>query len=244
MENRIPLKLLFLWPFEANLMSFKLVRIVLFPFVMTALLSGCGTIVDSPNQMVSVQTPGATGARCDIHAMNIHYVAYPPQNIMIRRMQEPLTVTCDAPGNRSKTIVIRSRMNGDSMGNFFNLGLGVPYDQVSGALYQYPDVVTVDFTYAAWSRPADMPGYHAADGLSPYDVQYENMSPHDAIISPLKSVPLPYKKGDEDTTFDDLDSFDDGLGSDDNFSSSPEDGQKRHSFSPLQSPSQNMPKAS
>jgi hypothetical protein len=225
-------------------MSFKLVRIVLFSSVMTALLSGCGTIVDSPNQMVSVQTPGATGARCDIHAMNIHYVAYPPQNIMIRRMQEPLTVTCDAPGNRSKTIVIRSRMNGDSMGNFFNLGLGVPYDQVSGALYQYPDVVTVDFTYAARPSPADMPGYHAVDGLSPYDVQYENMSPRDAIISPLKSVPLPYKQMDEDTTFDDLDFFEDGLGSDDDSSSSLEDGQKGHSFSPLQTPLQNMPKAS
>lgn len=227
-------------------MSLKIARTVLLSSVIAGLLTACGTMVDSPNQMISVQTPGAVGAKCDLRTLGIHYTAHPPQNIMIRRMQDPLTVTCEAPGNRSKTIVVRSRINGDSMGNFFNLGLGVPYDQVSGALYQYPDVVTVDFSNASDARTADMPMYHAPDGLSPYDVQYENMSPRDPVMSPLKSDPVPYKVTGDDADFDDVDFFEDEMGGDDDFSSSrsSDDVQKNEPFSPSQTPIQNMPKAS
>lgn len=148
----------------------------LFAGVLAMLLSGCATYLDSPMQKIMVLTPGANNARCTLVADEANYVAYPPQAITVRRMQEPMRVTCMAPGNREKTMVIYSGINAATTNNAFNGGVGLAVDQLSGALYQYPETVVVDFRNTRATAQA-LPNYHNVDTVSPFDQVNEDAGP-------------------------------------------------------------------
>lgn len=137
-------------------------------------LAACASVVDTPNQRITIVTPGAKDVRCVLASQYVRYVAYPPMPLFIRRMQEPLTVTCQAPGNREKTIMLYPTLNKTAVGNVATAGAGAVYDQISGALYEYPEHVTVDFTNVRASS-IGLPAYHNADTVSPFDQVNEDM---------------------------------------------------------------------
>lgn len=137
-------------------------------------LSACASINDTPNQEIYVQTPGAKGARCILSTQDFRAIAYPPKPVLMRRMADPLKVTCQAPGNREKTVVVRSHINPTATANALTAVVGVAYDSVSGALYEYPSPIIVDFRNVR-AGPQEMPLYHSADTVSPFDQVNEDM---------------------------------------------------------------------
>lgn len=146
-------------------------------------LAACASYTDTPNQRIQVLTPGATGARCVMATQYTRVVVYPPQDAMIRRMQEPLKVTCQAPGNREKTVVVVPKINEVAYGNVATGGLGAVYDQISGALYEYPSPIYVDFTNTR-AGTQGMPAYHARDTVSPFDQVNEDVRRGNKIANP------------------------------------------------------------
>lgn len=147
---------------------------VLFVFLSVLSLSACASYWDTPNQRVQFLTPGATGAKCVITTGDSKVVVYTPGNAFLRRSQKPLKVNCLAPGNREKTIIVPASVNKTAATDVATAGVGAVYDQISGALYTYPEVVTVDFTNTR-ARVSDMPLYHAPDTVSPFDHVNEDM---------------------------------------------------------------------
>lgn len=137
-------------------------------------LGACASAIDTGNQKLYIQTPGATEARCVLKTEEFRLVAYPPKPVLIRRMADPLTVTCQAPGNREKVVVVRPVMNKTAVANAGTAGLGAVYDHFSGALYEYPSPVIVSFSNVR-ARAQTMPAYHAPDTVSPFDQINEDM---------------------------------------------------------------------
>ncbi len=125
-------------------------------------------MTDTPNQHVQVLTPGATDARCLLTTNYAKFLVHPPETIFIRRMQEPLKVVCTAPGNRTRTTFAYPKKNGAALGNVITGGLSTAYDHFSGALYEYPSPIIVDFRHTiATGYP--LPNYYAPDTVSPLD---------------------------------------------------------------------------
>lgn len=172
-------------------------RLFVYTSVITALLAGCASIKDTPNQKIQVLTPGATGARCVLRTDYAALVAYPPQTVFIRRMQEPLKVTCSAPGNREKIVFAYPLLNRSAAGNVATAGLTALYDHLSGALYEYPSKIVVDFSLTKASD-RDLPKYHAPDTISPFDQVPEDLRPRhvpnsDEIRDGYRVDPAPMK---------------------------------------------------
>jgi hypothetical protein len=141
----------------------------------TTALSACASVIDTPNQQLRIMTPGAEKARCVVATQFARYIAYPPKDVFIRRMQEPLTIICQAPGNREKTVVVYARLNKSAVGNVITGGVTAAYDHASGALYEYPSPVIVDFSNVRASTRA-LPAYHNPDTVSPFDHVNEPMT--------------------------------------------------------------------
>jgi hypothetical protein len=160
-------------------------------------LSACASITDTPNQQVQVLTPGAQDSRCVLRSPHVRYVVYPPQTILMRRDNDPLKIVCTAPGNREKVAFAYPRLNGSVTTNLALGGLGGLYDHVSGALYEYPNPIVVDFRRTTPSDRA-LPGYHNDDTMSPFDQAPEDLRDQPApfpseVREGLDHPPFPLK---------------------------------------------------
>lgn len=126
-------------------------------------LTGCAYVIDSDSQDITVRTPGATGAYCDMYVKGFRYRVHPPETRHITKSKENLVLDCRAPGNRQRKVVIEPVMARSSNANLITgIVPGLTYDYASGALYKYPEIVTVDFT-SVQVRPEDMPAQNADD---------------------------------------------------------------------------------
>ena len=109
-------------------------------------LPSCTSMYRDESQDITFETPGVAGAKCTIRRPGYIQFAYPPQTLRITKMREPLDVTCDAPGNRRKTVSVGSRIPPTYLMNMSNLYLGTVVDYQSGAMFTYPDKIAVDFS--------------------------------------------------------------------------------------------------
>lgn len=137
----------------------------------TVLLAGCSTMIDSPFQEITLKTPGTENAHCYLDNKIGRYQIYSNQTIKIQRNDEDLKVTCYAPGNRRVETKIDRDLNAWTIANITN-GIipGVSYDHFSGAMYDYPRTISVDFGSASTGFP--MPSYTSApasQGIENYD---------------------------------------------------------------------------
>lgn len=165
--------------------SFKLLSVLSLSLFVTA----CGTMISGHSQQVTLRTPGAGEAKCTMDN-GVNYVARTDETIVMTRSQKDLHVDCYASGNRHKQVVVEAGLNGWTAANVTN-GLipGVAFDHLGKGMYQYPDVITVDFTGMP-NQGFDLPDYHNKDGLNPYDQAIESYNassaktPLDAQYSP------------------------------------------------------------
>ncbi len=123
-------------------------------------LSACGSVLSGATQDITVETPGAHDSVCYIDNGDLKYRVWPPETVKVSRRPGNLEVRCLADGNREKTVVFDSDGNAVALGNVLTgLAPGMFIDHNTGSLYEYPRVVTVDFTDIPTS-PMPKPNYH------------------------------------------------------------------------------------
>lgn len=141
-------------------------------------LASCSTLTDGSTQRVSFKTIGAENAYCDI-LLGDHgykYSVHPPQTISIQRSRKPMFIACTAPGNRAKDAVIESGIANTAYLNTLTLGLTLPWDASTGAMYEYPEEVVIDFS-GSLSKVQPLPSYHNKGTLDPQAQGIEFLGP-------------------------------------------------------------------
>ena len=111
----------------------------IFCAIILVLLSGCATIVKGTNQVVSLDTPGAPGAKCVLtsSAFGTREVTT-PANISLPKGSDNITVRCRRRCFEPGMGVIASNVEAMAAGNVIlggPIGLGV--DAMTGAMNKY-----------------------------------------------------------------------------------------------------------
>lgn len=147
----------------------------------SVMLAACGTLVGGQTQTITLATPGAYEAECTLDNGS-RYSLSSGQTIEVMRSASDLVADCYGSGNRHIVKRIPSTYNDWSTANIANGVLpGMAYDHVAGALYEYPSVVTVDFTGTP-AKGFELPEYHNKDVPNPYDTAIEDYGPGTARI--------------------------------------------------------------
>lgn len=148
---------------------------ILFALPLLATLSGCASAVSGATQRVTIVTPGSTSSRC-ILENGVRYKADSGVPIEIMRSEKDLVVDCYGTDNRNRKIIVESKVNGWTAGNVALGGVPVVYDHFSKGMYEYPDVITVDFV-GLGAHGYELPQYHDKDMPNPYDTAIEPYTP-------------------------------------------------------------------
>lgn len=131
----------------------------LLALALLALLPGCSSVIDKSTQKITIKTPGANESFCYIDNGEVKYKANPPQPLLITKTSHVMEVRCLADGWREKTLMIEPGIADNFGYNALNLFIpGALIDDHTGAMYQYPEVVVVDFTFID-PQPAPLPAY-------------------------------------------------------------------------------------
>ena len=114
----------------------------------SAMLSGCASIIDGGDQQVTVVTASRTqpvqGSACTLSNTRGSWRVVSPGTTTIHRAQDALRVRCEAAGTARGTQV-ESETNGLVFGNILIGGLvGYMLDRSTGAAWQYPDRIAVE----------------------------------------------------------------------------------------------------
>jgi len=135
----------------------------LLSFTALTLLAGCASVVDGQTQDVTLKTPGAENARCHIENEDMKYVIYTDQTIEIMKSPHDLEVNCLAPGNREKSVMVKREINDLVAGNVVTgVVPGIAYDYFSRGGFEYPEVITVDFT-GMKTKSYGLPAHYTED---------------------------------------------------------------------------------
>lgn len=141
------------------------------------LLSSCAYVLDGSVQKLTVETPGAYDATCDVWVDGLRYKASPPQTINISKSHNNMTVDCFAPGNRHRKIIIEPTLSKNAGWNVTNgVVPGAAWDYASDALYEYPETVYVDFS-SAETLPERLPSHNNPDIKQPEEYPLEEFRP-------------------------------------------------------------------
>lgn len=140
-------------------------------------LSACSTVIDRSTQEVTLETPGTDGAQCLMEWPGYRMRVWTPKTVRITKADGPMEVTCRAPGNREKKVAVQPITPSSFTLNIFNGFLpGAVYDRESGAMYQYPDKIVVDFTGTV-PQEMPMPDYQRMLDENPGLMQMEEFRP-------------------------------------------------------------------
>ena len=119
------------------------------------LLAACSSMTDGATQDITIETPGTGDAICTLDRPGYASRVWAPKTVKITKSSDPMVVTCRAPGNREKKVVVHPDIPTSFYVNLAN-GLlpGAAYDYSTGAMYKYPEKIVVDFTDM---KPQKMP---------------------------------------------------------------------------------------
>lgn len=111
--------------------------------------SGCASIVNGQNQSLSVQARSkgdqVADANCKLSNDKGVWYLKTPGSTTVRRSYENLAVLCEKPGLEAGLTSAKSSTKAMAFGNILFGGLiGVGVDTMSGAAYDYPDMIVVD----------------------------------------------------------------------------------------------------
>jgi len=110
---------------------------------LTAICSGCATIVEGTSQSITVDVYPPTG-NCIVSRQGEQLGISTPEKrvVSISKSQHDLQFSCSAPGYQSKTEALSSNMAAATVASFFLLDFGI-VDAASGAWKKYPERITV-----------------------------------------------------------------------------------------------------
>lgn len=102
--------------------------------------TGCASIVSGTNQPVSVTTPTAKGATCELeNNKGKWYVPSTPGSVTIHRSFQDLHVKCEKKGFKKAEKNVSSSTKGMAFGNvLFGGVVGAGVDVATGSAYDYP----------------------------------------------------------------------------------------------------------
>lgn len=142
-----------------------------------ALLSSCAYTMDGTVHDLTVRTPGAQNAECNVYVEKLRYKFYTPETRKIFRSKEDLIIDCLAPGGRRKKVVIKPKIAQPTNWNFINgVVPGMGWDYASQAMFEYPSVVEVDFTHSHY-KDQKAPAHNSSDVRQPEDYDLEEFLP-------------------------------------------------------------------
>jgi hypothetical protein len=115
---------------------------------LTALTTGCASIVSGQNQSVSVVTRNdladVSGAQCELKNDKGIWYTTTPGSVTVRRSYNDLTVLCKHDSSTPGVASVKSSTKGMAFGNILFGGfIGAGVDMSTGAAYDYPDIVNV-----------------------------------------------------------------------------------------------------
>lgn len=145
------------------------------------LLASCSTVIDGQIQDVTIETQGANNTLCYMQNNEFSFRFYPPQTLKVTKSRDPYTIRCLAPGNREKTIVVAPKVSDNTFWNATNVGVGVPVDHLSAAMYELPDKIVISFEGMLPSG-YDQPGYNNFYDKNPELKGMEEFRPGQAAL--------------------------------------------------------------
>lgn len=112
------------------------------------LLSGCASIVNGSNQVISVEARNkgqqVSGASCSLINPKGTFYVTTPGTVTIHRAYDDLNVKCEKDGMQPGIASVKSTTKGMAFGNILFGGIiGAAVDAGSGAAYDYPTLITV-----------------------------------------------------------------------------------------------------
>lgn len=163
------------------------------------LLAACSTITNGSSQQVSFKSVGAEDAYCDIliGANDYKYNVRTPQTIWVQRSRKPMFITCTAPGNRTKNILIESGIANTAYLNSVTAGTTLAWDAETGAMYAYPEEITIDFS-AIPAKDQPLPSYENKGALDPQSQGIEYMGQDTPALPTDAAEAARYKAAYED----------------------------------------------
>jgi hypothetical protein len=171
----------------------------LFLFMASPLLTSCATVTEGATQQVSFKTVGAEDAYCEVQigTNGYKYSVRPPYTLRVQRSKDPMFVVCHAPGNRTKDAMVESTLSKATLLNGVTAGTTAVWDAASGAMFQYPDEVTIDFS-SALTKETPLPSYENKGALDSTAQGIEYMGPDTPTLESDKSLAARYKAAYDD----------------------------------------------
>ena len=116
----------------------KLSIVVFCAFVM-ALVTGCATLTNDPNQQVSFKAPGCKKdeVSCVVRNKRGQWSFAVPSVVPIRRSDDPLVLDCEGPEGVRHQESVPSRMGGKIVASAVFLDLGIT-DAITDKHREYP----------------------------------------------------------------------------------------------------------
>lgn len=126
-------------------------HLIVLALSVAALSSGCASIVNGHNQSLSVETrhqgQAVADANCKLSNDKGVWYLKTPGSTTVRRSYENLAVSCEKLGLDAGLTNAKSSTKAMAFGNILFGGIiGVGVDTVTGAAYDYPDLITVEMT--------------------------------------------------------------------------------------------------
>ncbi|MFD2365340.1 hypothetical protein [Pseudoduganella sp. GCM10020061] len=116
-------------------------------------LTGCASIVNGSNQVVSVETrlngQPLAGATCQLVNPKGTFFVTTPGTVTIHRAYDDLSVKCEKAGVSTGILAVKSSTKAMAFGNaIFGGVIGAAVDVGTGAAYDYPSLITVNMDEA------------------------------------------------------------------------------------------------
>lgn len=140
-------------------------------------LSSCAYFTEKQIQELTILTPGAKNALCNVYIDKVKFVFHPPETRTVPKSDQDLIVDCTAPGNRKKKVIYAPVISRSTLYNVGNAVVpGVFVDHTSKAMYDYPDRIEVDFTNID-TKPFPLPAQNQPDIKQPEEYDLEEFRP-------------------------------------------------------------------
>jgi hypothetical protein len=131
-----------------------------------AISSGCASIVTGHNQSLSVEThskgAAVVGSACTLQNNKGTWFVTAPGSVIVNRSYGDLTVSCNHESQQPGAVVVSSSTKAMAFGNIIFGGvIGAAVDVGTGAAYDYPSLISVEFgvlpPIPAPARPEPIP---------------------------------------------------------------------------------------
>jgi hypothetical protein len=128
----------------------------------SSILSGCASIVNGQNQVISVEARNnaqqVTGATCQLNnGKGIYYVTT-PGTVTVQRAYDDMNVKCEKENLQPGITAVKSSTKGMAFGNILLGGfIGAAVDAGTGAAYDYPSLISVIMGQTSVISPPSTP---------------------------------------------------------------------------------------